>query len=346
MKINKILLSRTDRIGDVILTTPAITLLRKQYPEAGIFFLTRSYTAPLLAHQQDLDGILIYEPDAAHRGFMGARRLGKMLKKENFDLAVLFYPQADLALALKLAGIPLRAGTGYRWYSFLLNHRIYQHRKHGERHELEYNLQLLRQFVEPLPAPQEIRFNFEPDANLQQLRQEALKESGIQEPYLMVHPGSGGSAPNLPPQMFAKICSYLAAQTGMQIVLSGSRGERALIDGIAASAGSNAVKPAVGLWNLETLMAVIAGSRFFIANSTGPLHIARAFDIPLLGFYCPAVPCAPRRWGPYNRPGSVIMPEVIPCQTCNPQKCPHGNCLAQITWDQIKQHLDRRFAEI
>jgi ADP-heptose:LPS heptosyltransferase len=84
----------------------------------------------------------------------------------------------------------------------------------------------------------------------------------------------------------------------------------------------------------------------FISNSTGPLHIARVFDIPLIAFYCPAIPCSPRRWGPYNRIQSVLQPDIEPCKTGNPRKCPHGNCLESIKWEDIRILLDKRLNEI
>jgi heptosyltransferase-2 len=88
-------------------------------------------------------------------------------------------------------------------------------------------------------------------------------------------------------------------------------------------------------------MSIIAGASFFISNSTGPLHIARAFNIPLLAFYCPAIPCSPERWGPYNQKDSIITPDIIPCKSCNIDKCPYGNCLNLISWSDIQKRLER-----
>jgi len=84
----------------------------------------------------------------------------------------------------------------------------------------------------------------------------------------------------------------------------------------------------------------------FISNSTGPLHIARAMDIPLLAFYCPAIPCSPERWGPYNQLDSVITPRLEPCKSGNPEKCLHGNCLGLISWEMIQPRLDVKLKKI
>lgn len=335
-----ILLVRTDRIGDVILTTPAIGLLKQRYPRARLFFLTRAYTAPMLKHHDYLTETIVYDPQENHRGLGGHIKLARELKNRKIDLAILFFPQVWLVLTLKIAGIRRRIGTGYRWYSILLNERVFEHRKYGLHHELEYNLSLIKKEIGPAPPPREIKFGFRVDNRLKKLRQSVLEIKQIDRPYIIVHPGSGGSAPNLPPQQFAGILKHISEKSDFRVILVGSPNEEKLISEIAELASVPDILRSVGEWDLETYMAVISGSKLFVSNSTGPLHIARALSIPLLAFYCPAIPCSPKRWGPYNRQDSVITPNVEPCKTCNPKKCPHGVCLAKIEWKQIKAKLD------
>ncbi len=346
MDYKNILLIRTDRIGDVILTTPAISLLHKNYPHAGIFFLTREYTSPLLKHHPYIDEIISYDPYGKHHGLRGHLKLAEELKRKHIDLAILFHPVSYLALSIFLAYIPHRVGSGYRWYSFLLNHPVYEHRKYGLRHELEYNLSLLKNYVRDIPLPDEINFQFTNDECMWHIQQTELQKFHIGSRYIIIHPGSGGSAPNLPSEMFARILAHLIEKTDMDIILAGDSSEKNLVDSISPGYSNEKVIKVVGKWNLEQYMSVIAGSRFFISNSTGPLHIARAFEIPLLAFYCPAVPCSPERWGPYNRLDSVIKAPVNPCNTCNMDKCPYGNCLQNITWEMILPVLDKKIAEI
>jgi len=344
MKYHNILLIRTDRIGDVVLTTPAIKLLHEAYPQARLFFLTREYTAPLLKHHPYLDEILIYSPDDHHRGWAGSLKLSRTLKERQIDVAFLFYPMASIAFSLFWAGIPNRIGTGYRWFSFLLNFRKYEHRKYGKKHELEYNLSLLENFIPRLPTASEITFNFTVDLTLQNLKQRITEEYQIKQEYIIIHPGSGGSAPNLPPEKYAVILEYLTKYTRYNLILVGDPSEKELISQIAKQSDADPIQ-ILGDWDLETYMAMISGAKYFISNSTGPLHIARAYNVPLLSFYCPAIPCSPERWGPYNRLEDVLTPPVNPCNTCNINKCPHGNCLAHISWESIQSQLDKFFTD-
>ena len=141
--LKRFLLIRTDRIGDTILTLPAVTALRSQYQDAFIAFLAQPYTVPLIEQYVGIDISLSYEPHGRHKGWQGLSKLSHELQELNFDAALLFYPRVKLAFAIAKAGIPVRIGTGYRWYSFLLTERIFEHRKDCQKHEAEYNFSML-----------------------------------------------------------------------------------------------------------------------------------------------------------------------------------------------------------
>ena len=110
----RFLLIRTDRIGDTILTLPAVTALRKKYPQAFIVFLAQPYTVPLIEQYEGIDLLLTYEPEGRHKGWTGIMRLSHELQELKIDAALLFYPRVELAFALFKAKIPVRIGTGYR----------------------------------------------------------------------------------------------------------------------------------------------------------------------------------------------------------------------------------------
>ncbi|HIO61772.1 MAG TPA: lipopolysaccharide heptosyltransferase II, partial [Deltaproteobacteria bacterium] len=91
----RFLLIRTDRIGDTVLTLPAVTALRKKFPAAFIAFLAQPYTAPLIEQYEGIDLLLSYEPEGRHRGWKGVLKLSHQLRELNFDAAILFYPRPE-----------------------------------------------------------------------------------------------------------------------------------------------------------------------------------------------------------------------------------------------------------
>jgi ADP-heptose:LPS heptosyltransferase len=135
--MNKILIVRTDRMGDVLLTTPVSSALRQAYPEAKLSWLVRAYAAPLLEHNPDVDHILVDD-----EGSVGA--LAARIKREGFDAAIVAYPRWRIIWALWRAGVPVRIGPASKPYSLLLTERVWQHRSEGKKHEADYNLELLK----------------------------------------------------------------------------------------------------------------------------------------------------------------------------------------------------------
>lgn len=341
----RILYIRTDRIGDVILTTPAVGVLKNNYPDVHITFLAREYTRPLLAQHPQIDEIITYQPEGKHKGFFGHLRLAKELKTGAYDAAILFYPRPTLAMAAWLAGIPQRIGVGYRWYSPLINHRFYEHRKKGNKHELTHNLTLLSPFLE-IDDKTTIEFGFQLSSEAKTWWDIECREKGLQAGYIIIHPGSGGSAPNLTIQQYRHLTRQLLEDTNQQILFTGAATEADIIKQITTGLPTERLRNLTGNYDLQQLCTVISQSSLMIASSTGPLHIANAFRVPVLSYYCPSPPCSPRRWGPYGQEEWVLLPNVTPCNHCQPARCPNGNCVSQISEKELQEMLSRRLASL
>ena len=339
----RFLLVRTDRIGDTVLTLPAVTALRENYPNAFISFLAQDYTAPLIEQYDGIDLLLTYEPEGRHSGWKGLFRLRNQLENLNFDVVLLFYPKPELALALRLARIPLRIGTGFRWYSFLMNKRIYEHRKDCIKHESEYNLSLLDSLLNEQTKQPKYKFKkWSPES----WWEEFSRELNFSE-YAIVHPGNGSSAPNLNAEQYILIIRLLLENTCWSVLLTGISAEEKLVSELAAVFPEERVKKAAGRFSLAELFSVIRNSSLLITSSTGPLHMANAVDTPLLGFFCPKKPHTPDRWGPYDQKKWVVSPKLDGSETCQLKKCHYGGCLKKITELEIKEVLcNQRLKEL
>ncbi|HQU71486.1 MAG TPA: glycosyltransferase family 9 protein [Calditrichia bacterium] len=339
-----ILICRTDRIGDVVLTTPASTALKAHFPDCRITFLVRDYTRPLVAQHRHIDHILTYDPEGRHRGIAGHLRLAQELRDQNFDWAIMSRPRPAIAAVLWFSGIPNRVGIGYRWYSLFLNRRIFEHRRDGARHETDYNLSFLKPLIgETLP---EVRFDFNLAANLVSWREQWLRNRDISTPYVIVHPGSGGSAPNLTPTQYRFLLKGILQQTECRILVTGSAAERELGDEIIGDFEGERVRNLCGELDLPELMSVIAGASLFMASSTGPFHIANAFGVPVLGFYCPIAPYAPSRWGPYHQQEWVLTQSVQSCSHSDKDGFASGSCLTELEDARLGEMLEKRLKDL
>jgi ADP-heptose:LPS heptosyltransferase len=255
----------------------------------------------------------------------------RRLRRERFDAAFLLHPTFRLALALFLSGIRMRVGTGYRMYSFLFNRKVWEHRKVSRRHEAEYNLTLAG-----VAGAETRRVEFRlavPEAAARAVRS-YLAGIGIgsRRPLVVLHPGTRGSALDWPPSRFAELADRLA-ETGIRAVFTGTENERAAVDRIIRRCASKPVS-AAGRFNLKELCALLERADLFVSNSTGPLHLARALGTEVVGFYPPLTPAHARRWGPYGRMDSVLVPDRPECRTCRRRRCPEWNCMDRIPVDE------------
>jgi ADP-heptose:LPS heptosyltransferase len=289
MSLNKILIVRTDRVGDVLLTTPVSTALRQAFPQAKIAWLVRPYTAPLLENNPDVDQVLI------DRG-QSAAALAAELKKEQFDAAIVAFPRWRITWALWRAGVRIRIGPASKLYSILFTHRPYQHRSEGEKHEADYNLELL----EPLG----VSFKRHPTRFVlteaeRRMARRILESHRISfsKPVVVLHPGSGGSSARWPLTHFMALGDKLLA-AGCDVVVTGGPGEDyqyMMIDQMHHIP----VFIAAGSVTLRELAAIYSWADLVVTNSTGPLHLAVALEVPTVSIYSPIPTCHPQRWGPY-----------------------------------------------
>ena len=138
----RILISRTDRIGDVLLSTPVIKALREKFPQAYISMMVAPLARDIVEGNPYLDEVIIYDKDGKHKSWLRSLKFAGRLKKKKFDLAVILHPSNRVHLLTFLAGIPVRLGYN-RKLGFLLNLGKKHEKQHGAKHEAEYNLDLL-----------------------------------------------------------------------------------------------------------------------------------------------------------------------------------------------------------
>ncbi|CUS97714.1 glycosyltransferase family 9 protein [Candidatus Kryptobacter tengchongensis] len=326
-----ILVCRTDKIGDVILTLPVVNALKEFYG-AKITFLASEYTAEILEGHRAIDEVMLYKPDE------NVFQLAKRIKQKNFDLAVVVFPIFKVALALWLARVPVRVGTGYRFFSLFFNKKVFEHRKYAEKHEVEYNLNLIRALGVEV---KEIKFDiFIPNYAFENV-QKLLIENGLNnESYIVVHPGSKGSARDLKPEKFRELVKKLSEE-GFKIILTGSKSEKQLVHFVGN--GLKNVYDLAGLLNLKELSALIKNASLFISNSTGPIHVASALGTPVIGFYPPIKVMSPRRWGPYTDNRIIFIPNVpFECKKCIGEKCKFFDCMDLINIDDVVKAIKEK----
>ena len=324
-----ILIARTDRIGDVILSLPMASAIKKKYPGCRISFLVRSYTAPLLSGNSYVDETIVLIEE---NGKPDLQRNIALLKNK-FDVVIAAYPTFKLALIFFLAGFKKRIGTGFRWYSFLFNGKVYDHRKRGGHHELEFNVRLLSRLgINNDVNETNAEFGLSVPSRNKEIIKNELTSHGIDpsKRIIIVHPGSGGSAVDLPVSTLKNVMQILAEEN-IEILITGSGSEKELCESLIVN---ERTKNLAGRYDLSGLTALIDRCDLMIANSTGPIHIAAALGKFVIGFYPKFTATSPERWGPYTEKKKIFTPE-IDCLNCSRKQCEELNCMASIKAEKI-----------
>jgi len=332
-----ILIVRTDRIGDVVLSLPLAGLIKKHYPQCKVSFLLRNYTKELADGHPYIDEVLILKEK---NGKIPVSSNVFQLKKNSYDSCIVVYPTLITAIIVFLSRIKIRVGSGYRWYSFLFNRRVYEHRKYAEKHELEFNVSLLKIFgINEIVTPENVKFNIKINSTTLESVKKTLNISGIDlsKKLIIAHPGSGGSAIDLPLEMFSKIVGSLKNFTTATVVITGSELEKEICDIVAGD--SNVINLA-GKFKLSEIVALISCCTVFISNSTGPIHIAAALGIFTIGFYPKILACSQERWGPYTINKVVFLPE-IECKDCTREQCERLNCMNSINYEGVIKEVEK-----
>lgn len=309
-----ILLSRTDSIGDVMLTLPMAGLLKQRFPQALITFLGRTYTRPVLQRCAHVDHVITLEE-------LSATNAPAMLRSLKVDSCIHVFPQRQVARWAKSAGIQVRIGTTNRlWHWYTCNERLAFSRKNSDLHEAQLNMKLLRPFgVEGIPALGTLPalYGFTPSAPPPVFNVWSDKQRRT----VILHPGSRGSAVEWGLPNFAGLIELLVAGP-FTVIVTGTEAEA---ENYRKSLPLHLphVIDAGGSLTLDALIGVIGNSHALVAASTGPLHIAAACGIRAIGLYSSRRPIHPGRWAPVGIDAHALVfdPQCATCRSGGPCSC-------------------------
>ncbi|MBI5474372.1 MAG: glycosyltransferase family 9 protein [Ignavibacteriae bacterium] len=296
--------------------------------------LLRRYTGEVVEGNPFVDELLWYDRDHTRIPFV---EMVRVLRERAFDAAIVVYPRFRLAWLMFLAGIPIRIGTGYRWYSVLFNRKTFEHRKDAKRHEVEYNLNLLNELQCGLTENFAPQFDIQIPSAAEASAQAILRQKGIVDSaFAVLHPGSGGSAREWSPENFGTLALRLMDEAGMKVLVTGAAGEEEKVSRVVQASEGRAI-PTVGELSIKEFGAVLRSAKLYVSNSTGPLHLAVAMGTPVLGLYPQHVAMSARRWGPYTKNAAVLVPQrPLDCNVCVETQSP-CECMATISVDHVFQ---------
>ncbi len=321
-----VLLSRTDNLGDVMLTLPMAKALKQVHPEWRISFLGKTYTRSLVEACASIDAFINWDDLEA----LPANEQARALKEHAVDILIHVFPDRTIAKMAKQAGIRERVGSSHRlWHWWTCNRLLFYSRKRSNDHEAQLNLKMLKRYGVPNYERNQIGDLY--DLGRRPALPDHLAERIDPKRFnLILHPKSKGSAREWHAVKYRDLCRHLPTDR-FQVFVTGTAAE-----GDAVRNDFLAQLPAVqdmtGQMSLAELQAFIHACDGLVAASTGPLHMAAASGRHALGLFAPMRPIHPGRWAPLGAKAEVLV-EDRNCRAC--RKMTRCACIAGIAVGRV-----------
>lgn len=315
----RILVTRTDRMGDLVLSTPVFEALRRRFPSAHLAGLTLIENRALVEGNPYLDEVILYDKKGNEKGWWGNLCFAWELARKRFDAVIHLHPTNRMHWVSWLARIPAR--IGYRKKNaWALTHSIEDKKGEGLKHESEYNFDLL-QFL-GVERPSKIEPYFPLKEREQISLHELLRHLNFdwEKPYVVLNPSASCPSKIWPADRFALLADQLQERYGVLVALIGSIKDRGLVEKVR----NWAARPIVdlsGKLSLGMLGWFLKEAKLLISNDSGPVHMARAVKTPVISIFGRNLAgLSPRRWGPLGEAARIVHREVA-CPICLAHEC-------------------------
>lgn len=304
-KEERILLIRNDKLGDFMLAWPSYAMLKKNLPNCSTFALVPEYTREIAEACPWIDHVLIDPGDQAR--WSGLLSIRRSVRGHRISAIITLFSTTRVALATLFAGASYRIAPATKFAQLFYRKKITQHRSQSRKPEFEYNLDLVRTYlenhkkvdsiIEPVPP----YFSF-PDQQIHSLKEQFIGREHIdpERKLVMIHPGSGGSARNLSNQQYAELAERITNNSNSHIILSAGPDEDQLILNLSTLLKEVPHTVLISAAGLISFAQHIAFVDLFISGSTGPLHIAGALNRPTAAFYPRRRSATALRWRTIN----------------------------------------------
>lgn len=327
----KVLVIRLSSLGDVVLATPVVEMLKKVHPSAEVDFLVKKEYSGLLEGNENISRIIPFDSKGTHKGVNGLLAIVRQLKKEGYTHLVDLHGNLRSRIITGL----LADSKTLRYKKQVLQRRmLLWGLKPPTIHTVEAycsslsSLDVKTDFI-PLPS---IRISQEED----DVAGERLRTFGVSNGLLIgLNPGAKWATKRWTEEGFIEVGKRAISELGGRVLLFGGPDEKGLCERIAESIGEGAFSVA-GKAGLKETAALIKRCNVFVTNDSGPMHIATAVGTPVVAIFGPTV----QEFGFSPLGKSVVVEKGLKCRPCSlhgSERCPKGHfeCMNKIDADEV-----------
>ena len=325
----KVIVRAPNWVGDAVLSLPAVAAVRENIPETEIWVAAKRDIGEIYAAAGLADGLLPLPADNAPGSL---RRAARQIGRGAFDAGLLLDKLVRLRPSLSSRGRPRALGLRGRWTIAALDPAGPQKETRAPFVTISISISISSR---PSASRRPARSRGSRPAPRRSRRPAggfAAWGSTPRRPLVILCPGASyGPAKRWPPERFAEAAALLQERRGAEVLVIGSPAELDLAESIR---GRLARPPAVltGQTGLRDLLGVMATATLVLANDTGPMHLASALGVPVVGVFGPTDPAAT---APFSQPSRVVKKDV-PCWPCLHRKCPLDHrCMTLVSAEDV-----------
>ncbi|MBL6990811.1 MAG: glycosyltransferase family 9 protein [Bacteriovoracaceae bacterium] len=363
----KIVINRSDAIGDTILTMPMAQMIKQQYPDAQIVFIISKKSQDLFIDHPFVDDVWVLD----HTKSIISKFIYLKEKFQSFAPEYYFFVGGTQlpSIIAKMLKVKFRGGLKSKLSTFMtLNEGVRQKRSMVEMHDSEYNMNLLaplgihylaqnRSQYAPVIKLHEDEIHQHYQSFLSELKKEGLDTS---RELLFVHPGMTGHTLNWPSRKYAKLIARLdkLCKGRFIYIISYTPSDKIYIEGVKSELAKDEYfdfKDKYYFFNgalkgLRNYMCVLKKATLFVGPSTGNTHMASTLGVDVVGIYSPIKVQSALRWGPYNpnaKKVKVVVPDVVCGESfyCAGESCPYYECMPKIEVEDVILQIQQLFAK-
>ena len=324
-----ILLIRLRRIGDIVMTTPALGILREAFPAASLSYVVEEPFRRLIEGHPQVDRAIVLP---SRPGAAAFARFLLSLRHEKFDAAVDFHGGPRAAWMTLFSRARLRVGYETGAKGFVYNRRVPRASAAGALHSVVNHVNLVRVLTGSDPEiPRLLLPAARPDeaARIDRL----LAEAGLDgSRFAAVHISAGNAFRDWDSSHYLKLIERLRGESGVASLLVGSESDRAKESEILGHSPVP-VPSLAGRLNLIELREVIGRAALYIGPDSGPMHIAASTRTPIVAVFGPTLPAHFAPW----RAEARIVETPLDCRPCRQRHCQSRDfgCIKGISADEV-----------
>lgn len=329
------------QLGDLVLTTPFLSALRKAAPDAHIAYLIDGKWLDIIKENPDIDEVLTIDRKGRDKSFPALWRYSRKLGERNFDYVININPSERCTFLAAFSGAKYKVGATPSLFKAFFDQQLSLDRS---LHAADMYLDVLRQLGVADLSNEGLKII--PSAEDKKLAAEFYQSYNIKvdDKLIGFNIGSASATKCWLPERFAQVADHVADK-GYKPVFFGSSGELPVVEETIAGMQTNSYLMATGKLTIGGLVAAFDRLELLVTNDSGPMHVAISQHVPIVALYGPS---KPELYGPYKAQKAVVVRAQPPCEGCQDAMkhvCPDLKCMHNITSQQVIAAVDNVLAE-